>query len=445
MRRGIVVILGLMLGMMSLLTGCGRQQTETEGGQQVTTLTLAAFGENRELEQQVEWFNQANTEYQIQIMQYERSEQAEADGIARLQREIVSGEGPDIIDFGMQYATSDIVGRYTEDLKPYLTEYGFYNKENYFVNIWDAFSYKEGLYALPVSFTLETFAGSKETLEGRNQWNIQEMIACYEAQAGERILYPGQTQKDVFGTILTGSMDYYIDWEQGACSFDGEAFQKVMAFANTFPDTLVITEDYSVKQTFHDGGALLLPLRMSNIYDICKAEFIFGEAEVNYIGFPVEGTGGTVIKPSQTMLAISVNSKHKDVAWEFISKFLQEDYQREVAYGYPVCRSVLEEVLAANQVTEYIDGGEGKAIPIVKERIIFEGEDPVDIYCITEKQAQVLLQLITSAEICSANDYQLYCVLLEEVDSYFSGDKSLEETAEVIQSRANIYVSERAK
>lgn len=442
MRRGTAFILGMII----LFTGCGKNEQGTEPGNgAVTTLTLAAFGENRELAEQVELFNEQNEEYRIQIEQYVRSDQPETDGIARLQREIISGKGPDIIDFGMQYATSDIVGRYTEDLKPYLTAAGLYEEAAYFTNVWDAFAYKEGLYALPVSFTMQTFAGSEEALEGRKQWNIEEMIACYEAQSAEKILYPGQTKKDVFGTILTGSMDYYIDWEQGKCSFDGVDFQSVMSFANTFPDMLVITEDYSVKQTFYEGGALLLPLHMSTIYDICKAEFIFGEEEISYIGFPVEGACGTVVKPSDIMLAISANSEHKDAAWEFIQQFLQEDYQKEIDRGFPVCRSVLEETLEANQATEYIDGEEGSPVPVVKERVIFEGEEPVEIYCITEKQSQTLLELITSVEICSANDYQLYSVLLEEVDSFFSGDKSSEEAAAVMQGRAMLYVSERAK
>lgn len=442
MRRGIVFILGLIM----LFTGCGRREPGAESGSTgKTTLTLAAFGENREIMRQVEAFNDQNEEYQIRIEQYVRSDEPETDGIARLQREIVSGKGPDIIDFGMQYATSDIVGRYTEDLKPYLAEAGFYEEAEYFTNVWDAFSYKEGLYALPVSFTMQTFAGSREALAGRKQWTIEEMMECYEAQPIGKILYPGQTKKDVFGTILTGSMDYYIDWEQGTCAFDGEAFQRVMSFANTFPDTLVITEDYSVKQTFYEGGALLLPLHMSGIYDICKAEFIFDQEEISYIGFPVEGVNGTVVKPSDIMLAISANCEHKDVAWNFIRQFLTDDYQREIDTGFAVCRAVLEETLEENQVIEYKDDSAGASVPVVKDRVLFEGEEPVEIYCITEKQSQTLLELITSVEICSANDYQLYSVLLEEVDSYFSGDKSLAETAAVMQSRANIYVSERSK
>lgn len=92
----------------------------------------------------------------------------------------------------------------------------------------------------------------------------------------------------LFGMILTGSMDTYIDWESGECSFDGEA--------------------------------LLLKLRLSEIYDICKAELIFGEKDVAYIGFPVDGECGTVIRPSYPMLAISIGSEY----FQLYNVFLEE-------------------------------------------------------------------------------------------------------------------------
>lgn len=51
--------------------------------------------------------------------------------------------------------------------------------------------------------------------------------------------------------------------------------------------------------------------------------------------------------------------------------------------------------------------------------------------------------LIEEAAIANVKDYQLYSLLWEEADSYFSGSKSLEDTVRVMQSRASIYISER--
>lgn len=461
MKKGIKRLIIIFIMAALCMTGCGKQEKptgekqkhseetnqEAEGsqGEDKITLVLAAFGGNSELSSQVDLFNQSSEDYRIEIKKYERSGLAEEDGLARLQREIMSGEGPDIIDFGAQYTASDIVGGYTENLLPYLEANDEKIEEKYFHNILEAFYYKEALYALPTCFTLQTFAGSSKELGDREHWNIREMMYCYAEKAQDMLLYPGQTKKDVLGTILTGSMAYYIDWEKGTCSFDGEQFQNVLAFANTFPENLEITDDFSVKQTFFEGGALLLPLQLNNIFDICHGEFIFGEEEITYIGFPMEGECGTVIKPAGPMLAISVNSRYKEASWEFISRFLEEEYQSELTDGFSLCRSVLAEKLSQAQEIQYTTDSEGNQIPVAKDKITFEGEEPVYIYSVTEEQADNLMELIEKASICVANDYQLYSLLWEEADSYFTGSKSLEETAKVMQSRASIYISERVK
>lgn len=441
MKKRLLVILMLVL----CLVGCGAQKEQsseiTEDGR--TTLVLAIFDENPDVNKQVELFNQSNDTYKIEIQKYGRASWSEEDGVSKLQREIISGEGPDIIDFGWDYSTSDIAGKYTENLLPYLenTEYG----EDCFENVIDAFSYQDGLYALPVSFKLETFVGNSEELGGRTSWNVSEMISCYEEKPQDMLLYPGQMKMDVFGTILTGSMEYYIDWETGTCNFDGEEFRRVLEFCNTFPDELVWDEDFSDKQAYENGDALLKPSVLSSIYDVCGDELLFGGENVTYIGFPVEGESGTVIRPAEQALAISIGSKHKEAAWEFICQFLDKTYQSDLDDNFPIRRSVLEESLLANRTTEYTTDADGNQKPVAKGKLLFAGEEPVEIYCVTEEQAGELLHLIESATICSSIDYQLYNVFLEEAGSYFSGDKTLEEAVAVMQSRASIYIGEKVK
>lgn len=421
----------------------GEQGSMTEDDR--TLLVLGVFDDGRELADEISLFNQSSGEYRIEIKKYERSYLGEEDGLARLQREIMTGEGPDIIDFGAGYAVSDIMGGYTEDLLPWLEANDEKTEEKYFGNILKAFCYRDKLYALPVRFRLQTFVGSSRELGNRTHWNIEEMISCYEERKRDMILYPGQTKRDVFGTILTGSMDYFIDWEEGSCRFDGEEFCRVLEFANFFPERLEITEEYSAKQIFHEGGALLLPLRLSGIYDICRSQLIFGEKEISYIGYPMEGECGTVIEAAGPVLAISVNSRNKEAAWEFISLLLEEGYQRKQPNGFPLCRSVLEERLLQAREIAYEKDSEGVQTPVARDSVVFEGENPVPIYCVTEEQARILTALIEEAAICTANDRQLYSLLLEEAQGYFSGEKSLEETARVMQSMASIYVGERIK
>lgn len=434
MKKKIILLLILAL----CLTSCGRQETKGQ-----TVLILATFQENSELHNQVDLFNQNHKDYRIEVKSYQRSSQSEDDGIAQIQREIIAGSGPDLIDFGDYYSNTDIIGGYTENLLPYLEEESAENQEEYFTNILESFYYKGNLYAIPVSYGLNTFAGSKKVLGGRDHWNIQEMMACYQEQPEGTMLYPGETKYDVLSRILTGSMEYYIDWENDTCSFNQDEFAQVLSFANQFPDSLELDEDFSVKQTFLDGKALIIPKRIFGIYGIADSEYVFDDNDISYIGYPVEKMSGTVISPASPMLAISSKSQHKEVCWEFINQYLDKEYQKTL--GLPISRSAMEEKLTESLTIEYTTEN-GEQVPIVKSQVRFEGDsNPVDIYCLNTEQAQRLMQLIESAQINDAYDHQLYNIIMEEAYSYFDGDKTLEEATEIIQNKASIYVSEHAK
>lgn len=427
-----------MLILAVCLTACGKNAEEEAGNQKV--LILADFDDSEYLRELVKQYNELQQEYRIEIRQYERSEEIKKDGVLLLQREIAAGKGPDMINFGNGYTTSDIVGGYTEDLFSYLEEAP---GKDYFENILQAFSYKSNLYAVPLGFSLSSFAGTKQNLGDRSSWTITEMMECYYGQEKEQLLYPGAYKKDVLGTILTGSMEYYIDWETGECNFNGSEFCDVLRFCNGFSDHLEITDDFSVKQTFLEDKSLLLPVRMRSVYDICRVEHIFGGQEVTFIGFPVDGENGTMIQSCGPVLAISRNSRQKSAAWAFITWLLSPSVQSELPSGFPVCRSTLEEQISQASEIEYETDAEGVERQVVKQTVSFEGEPPVEIYCITQEQAEQLLALIEQAENISQVEPKIYQIFLEEADYYFNGAKSLEETADVIQSKVYIYVNEK--
>lgn len=433
------IISGIILCL--LLSGCKMPERE----ESKTNLVLAAFEQNAELDKQVALFNQENEAYHIEVRQYNRYE--DGDGIQRLQREIVSGEGPDIINFGSEYMLSDIVGQYTEDLNPYFTEMSEEENLEFWQNLIQAFSYKEKLYALPTAFTLQTYVARTETVGERESWSIEELMQCYEEnkKGKDFMLYPGETKKDVFGTLLTGSIDNYVDWEKGTCRFDSEEFRQILEFANQFPAALTITEDCSPMEIFQNGKALLYPLLLRTFYDTSAAEIIMGEP-VTYVGYPVseKTVSGTVIKASSDVWAISSTSKNKEAAWEFISHFYRIPYQEEIKEGLPVNKSAFEKMCKEAMQTEYEEKN-GESVPIEKAWVSFEGEQSIPIYQISEAQADSLKKVVGGAAAFSGYDSGLHTILLEESEAYFAGDKTLDETVEIMQKRAVLYMNEKIK
>ena len=429
----------LLCPLVFLLCSCGLWEEDASG--ETVFLTLVSFEGSRELAEQVKLFNETQEGYQIEMQIYEQEDGERDDRIERLQREIAAGRGPDLVNFGSHYASSYCLGRYTEDLLDYLPEDW---ESVYFSHILESFFLDGGLYAMPVGFSLSTFAGRRDMLGDRESWSIQEMMQVYGQREEGVILYPGETKGDVFWRILSNNMESFIDWERGECTFDSAEFRDLLVFSDSFPDRLQITEDYSPKTLFAEGKALLYPLHISEIYGICSAGRILATEEVAYVGFPVSQGYGTVIQPSALVLAIGAASGHKEAAWEFIAQFLAPGYQEErLNRCLPLRRDTLDGMLEKAGNMEYAVDGAGKETPVAKMEILFEGEESMEIYCMEEREKEQLLRLIETASLNDAIDYTLYYILQEEAQGYFAGDRTLEETVNRMQRRAVLYVTER--
>lgn len=438
MKRKIRTNIAFLLLIASVLSGCGSIKEPSEIADATNVLTIASVGSSSSLKGLVNEFNESHSEMRIEITEYARSENEEEDGILLLQREIASGEGPDLIDFGDDFTTEDIVGEYTEDLWPFIEG----NISEYFANIFDTFSYKGKLLAVPLSVSLKSFVGRTSRIGDATSWTIAEMMQCYREQEGIT-LYPGAIQMDVLGTILEGSMEEYIDWESGDCSFDGEAFRTMLAFCNEFPNTLDLDEDFSVKKSFAEDTTLLLPISISNEFDVYRAECIFDEEDVTFIGFPTDGASGTMLQTDGPVLAISIGSTNKEAASEFIRWCLSEETQKALGYGIPVNRNALDNRLQKAMTIEYATNEEGDSVPVSKAQILFDGEEAQEIYAISQESAEDLRELMENVNQSSQTNSRIRQIVLEEAAYYFNGDKSLEAATDSMQSRARLYVSER--
>ena len=69
--------------------------------------------------------------------------------------------------------------------------------------------------------------------------------------------------------------------------------------------------------------------------------------------------------------------------------------------------------------------------------------NPVLVYSISNDERDILLEIIDSVDRCLMVDYPIYKIVLEEVEGYFAEDKSSAEVADIINSRAQLYMNEQ--
>ena len=67
----------------------------------------------------------------------------------------------------------------------------------------------------------------------------------------------------------------------------------------------------------------------------------------------------------------------------------------------------------------------------------------VDMYAISDEQLAGLMEVIEGAKRAVSYDEKLFNIIAEDASAFFEGAKSAEETAKIIQSRVQIYLSEQ--
>ena len=310
-----------------LLTGCGRGMSSEP---EKKVLTLAVLKRDSQLQGSdfVKWINQYNaeqTDVQIEVVNYLESYQDLEEALNQIKIEINAGKGPDMIDFGTLYSPIDASCGMLEDLNTFIQNDFSFQKQEYYSNILEAFEVGDSLYVMLPSFRINSFTTVNEQLARLERMDIHQLAEAYNALGEGAILFPGETKKAVFGMICYGSLENYIDWEEGICHFDSDGFKEILQFANRFPLYLDLSEEYSAKQIFTEGKALLYPVMLDSVYGIAGIRQLYGETPT-YIGYPFDSGYGTMAAINDIAIGISSTSNHKEEAWTFLKGLLEGEF-----------------------------------------------------------------------------------------------------------------------
>ena len=181
-----------------------------------------------------------------------------------------------------------------------------------------------------------------------------------------------------------------------------------------------------------------------------------------YAAFPgvpsSEGAGSSFTLTD--CMAVSAASQVKEGAWAFVRSLLlpggylqQESFDgmdMTSSYGFPIDRSDFETLLEPRWCRVDGDGEllldkNGQPIEVPAELPMRFG-DPIAMaaYQMSPNEAQIarFWKLYNAIDRVGGGDLTLLNIILEQAAPYFAGDKSLDETADLIQRRAILYVNE---
>lgn len=372
-----------------------RREAIAEGKQ---TLHIAAANGSLELDDLVKQFNRAHRDCVAVIDYYPEN------AYDRLCTEMMAGDGPDVLD--LTCLSLPLNSSYLVDLYPYIDADPDLDRDMFVPTVISSLELNGQLTSLPAAFVVLTMTARVADVGERTDWTIEELQNLWEQRTDDIFLMSGWMDRHNFlswlATLTTGD---FIDWENSTARYDSEDFIRQLQFCETLSDYMEYNDEIAEKPCLAEFEDVQNLVRVNGIRYNYKEDF-------TYIGFPGDGEYGSFFDVNQLHFAISANSDKKELAWEFIRLALTKKNQEMICDSWQL--PIRQDVMDARIET---------VVGNVSDRQRFR-------------------QLIQKPlRFTSWND-TIHQIVTEEGEAYFSGQRTVEETAERIQNRVTLFLSE---
>lgn len=327
-----------------------------------------------------------------------------------LRARVIAGEGPDLYFTGGSGGFGGLrAGAVFEDLLPYLDGGGRLRREQLLPAALDAASVGGCLYAMPVDFTLLTMSEQRGLLP-QEDMPLSALFSLPAVQDGSLTVFPSDLSQDALWYWLsTLYLSATLDEQTGTCPFDTPEYKQLLACCRSgqpFLSPDPVPSIFSFQQ-------------LPGIRRLIYLQTQYGDDVALFSGL------GTAFFMEHSF-AISNASAHKDGAWQFIEYVLSADLSKQ-EFSWPVSSAGLERLIErACTVGLWLDEQHG-------------------CQTLSASNAALLRDFFAQSAGAGAGGRHpaLIQIMQEEAAKYFAGDKSLDETAAVTQSRARLYLAEQ--
>lgn len=341
---------------------------------------------------------------------------------AKLLADMVAGDIPDIYDFSLssidtipssaQFARRGLL----EDLYPYIDNDPELSREDFIPGVMSAMEIDGGLYELVPSFSLVTsFASSRALGDGAPPSYSDLNFMAANSEHFDSVFDKYRGRMWLLGNILDASGSKLVDWTKGECYFDSDYFRSLLETMRAIPEEGEEMPSSTLYESVSMSTGLLYYVIANDLWMASTAPLAYGE-EYCFPGLPELGSA---IYPN-CCYGISAYSQNKEQCWQFLRQFLTKEY------GSRFYLSPRKDALA--------------------QRVEDTWTGFADIQQYHPQGLEAMEKLRDIAMNCSTvmrHDPEIWQIVYSQSLAYFSGDKSLEETAEQIQSRVSLYMAEQ--
>ena len=370
-------------------------------------------------------FNTVNLQYEIVVKNYADC----PDPQAALNADIAAGAAPDIVDMG-GFDAGMLTAANCVDLLPYMER--DVGTDCLLQGPLKAMLTEGKLLSLIPSFSITAILGPASLLEGQTVESFADLAAL--AGGGERVFASAVTRGDFLLWVFANNKRDYT----------AEQVEDILRFAALLPETLENTaEEEMPDMVDHEqilNGEQCFELVNINgpiwssgdtsTVGLAGEELFFGE-KLRFQGLPDGGQGQLFIRPDGELM-IPLNAANREGAWTFL-QFVLSDRYLVSAFGNTVFLrgGIPITVSALAPVTEAAKNSDG----VLRWNEVEYSYDPLYYGALFQN----LLDGVDG--ICRGGD-ELYDIVNALAQSYFSGDKTLEQVSADIASRLSLYKAE---
>ncbi len=428
---------------------------------QKETLVFAAQYLDYYARRQIIDFNRKHEKLRIEVRDYSEynTEDDYSAGLTKLRTEMLAGNCPDIISLDGLPAKQLAAKGLLTDLYPLLDADPELSREDFFPSLFKAMENEGKLYSTCSGFEIVSAVGASSVVGTEPGWTYSELLAALSQMPEDcTVLSNTMTRYDMLQICLILDLNRFVDWNSGKVSFDSPEFIELLNFVASFPAEFDLenyewTEEDNDEYRIREGKQLLMYGNLYGFDSILQYENLFGGLDAfTFVGFPTSSGVGSMIY-AEAGYAISEKCRNKEAAWEFVRRFLTEDYQNENTYYFPSNIHAYEERKLDAMTPTYVKDENGRIMldPQTGEKMMQSKggywdsvkEEWVDVYCFTQEEIDKIEDVINSTERVYVLDESINEIVREQVEAFFAGQRSAEDVAKLIQSKAMIYVNEQ--
>lgn len=426
-------------------------------------LTIAIRYSERYLEAAISKFQKSHPDIKVEVKDYKaaymststegisedektRAQKAIEDYEKVTSTELMAGKGADIMEvMGLPYnkfIDKNALANMSEMIKNDST----FDINNYNQGLLNACKYKDNLYLMPINFSFTSFGANKNIMkkEGLNidstKWTWKEFLTIAQKITKdtngdgklEQYALPKMTAEEIFRYIYADEYLDFIDFDKKTANFDSKNFIELLNFSKDFSKENIynIAMDSEKLWSMTDPGTIGFNQYYLSTYQGVTMAQALNNGEVEFINMPSYNgkRNPKSFIPGRTF-SINNNSELKAEAWEFIKLLLSDEIQSNAEMYYFAVninslKAQAEEALSRNYMYEAYKEQGRKTKPL------------------TQADVDMVNKMIGELETITYSDSKSDKIVYEGAKEFFSGKKTAEEAAKLIQNKMNIYLGE---